>query len=63
MTDLVITEVPLDLYRQIEGWAAAAGRSLSDEVIAVIEREVDRQRPSVLEPRPEDDTRGDGEGA
>jgi plasmid stability protein len=41
---LTISDVPPRLYAQLEIWAVISNRSVSDEVIALLEREADSRR-------------------
>jgi plasmid stability protein len=43
MATLCIRNVPEKLYAELERWAAASGRSVSDEVLAVLESEAARR--------------------
>ena len=40
---LYVRDVPPELYAEVKRWAAAAGRSVNAEVLAVLEREAERR--------------------
>jgi hypothetical protein len=43
---LYVRNVPAELYRDLQQWAEADGRSLNAEVIGLLEREAERRRTS-----------------